>query len=63
MGYRTYQRILVCDVCGRQPDDGEPMWHMGSEVWCEACCDAADNAVDNEVEGRTHEQVTANRSK
>jgi hypothetical protein len=39
MGNRTYQRILECDICGRIPEDGEPMWSMGSGYWCEPCCD------------------------
>jgi len=38
MGHRTTQRILTCDVCGVTPDDGEYMWEMGSEFWCEKCC-------------------------
>ena len=39
MGHRTYQRILECAICGGTPDDGEPMWEMGSDFWCEQCCD------------------------
>lgn len=38
MGYRITQTIYMCDVCGRTPDDGEHMWHMGSEIWCKDCC-------------------------
>ena len=38
MGQKIRQRILVCDVCGKTPDDGETMWEMGREVWCEDCC-------------------------
>ncbi len=38
MGHRTTQRILVCAVCGIIPDDGEYMWEMNGEYWCEECC-------------------------
>ena len=45
MGRRTTQRILECDVCGNTPNNGEPMWEMCGEFWCESCCDK-----DNELE-------------
>jgi hypothetical protein len=38
MGQRTYQRILDCAVCNQTPEDGEPLWDMGGEYWCEKCC-------------------------
>ena len=43
MGQRTTQRILVCDVCDTTPEDGENMWEMSGEYWCEKCCDEAEN--------------------
>jgi hypothetical protein len=39
MGHRTTQRILICDDCGRTPEDGEFMWAMGSYYICETCID------------------------
>jgi len=39
MGHRITQTIHVCDKCGEIPEDGEPMWYMGNEIWCEECCD------------------------
>ena len=42
MGQRITQRIYECDVCGETPDNGEYLWHMGMEMWCEKCCDKAD---------------------
>ena len=42
MGYRITQRIYQCDKCGRTPEDGEYMWHMGNEIWCKKCCDEGD---------------------
>jgi hypothetical protein len=38
MGHRIIQRILECAVCGEIPDDGQYMWEMGAEYWCEKCC-------------------------
>jgi len=38
MGHRTTQRILECAVCEVIPDDGEYMWEMDNQYWCEACC-------------------------
>ena len=46
MGQRTRQRILTCSWCGTIPEDGEPMWEMGSEIWCEECCDKTDNETE-----------------
>lgn len=39
MGQRLTQRIYECSLCERVPEDGEYMWHMGNEVWCEKCVD------------------------
>lgn len=52
MGHRTYQRILECSQCGRTPEDGEPMWQMGSEYWCEDCCnkDESDELLESSDE-------------
>lgn len=43
MGHRTTQRILECAICQRIPEDGEPMWEMNSDHWCEQCCDNIEN--------------------
>lgn len=40
MGQRVTQRILECAICGNIPDDGEYLWGMGRQHWCEKCCDA-----------------------
>ena len=39
MGHRVTQRIFQCDLCGTTPDDGEYLWEMCGEYWCESCCD------------------------
>lgn len=39
MGQRITQRIHTCDVCGQTPEDGEHLWYMNREIWCEKCCD------------------------
>ena len=39
MGQRLTQRILVCDECGRTPDDGEYLWEMSSKHICKNCID------------------------
>ena len=39
MGQRLTQRILVCDECGRTPDDGEHLWEMAGEYICKDCID------------------------
>jgi hypothetical protein len=38
MGNRITQKIYECSICGKTPENGEYMWHMGNEVWCEDCC-------------------------
>ena len=50
MGQRVTQRILVCDLCGKVPDDGEHMWEMGRELWCEECCEKQENESEEETE-------------
>ena len=39
MGRRTTQRILVCDECGRTPEDGEYLWEMCGVYICAECID------------------------
>jgi len=48
MGHRVRQTIYTCDVCGETPEHGEPMWEMGSEVWCKDCCEKQENESDEE---------------
>ena len=43
MGRRITQEIYVCSLCGYVPLDGEYMWFMGDEIWCEKCMDKAEN--------------------
>ena len=50
MGNRIIQNIYTCDLCGETPEDGEKLWHMGSEVWCNSCCDKAENEGEDEDE-------------
>ena len=38
MGQRITQIIHECSICGTIPEDGEHMWHMCGETWCEPCC-------------------------
>jgi len=49
MGRIIIQKIYTCDVCGRTPDNGENMWHMCSEVWCEECCDKDEQETEDEL--------------
>ena len=37
MGYMFIQHIYTCVVCGRTPEEGEVMYHTGTEVWCGKC--------------------------
>ena len=46
MGNRFIQRIYECSWCGKTPDDGEDMWHMGNEVICKECCDKEEESGD-----------------
>jgi hypothetical protein len=39
MGQRLTQKIYECSLCNNIPEDGENLWQMGNEVWCEKCCD------------------------
>ena len=48
MGNRITQRIYECTVCGKIPEDGEYLWHIGSEVWCKECVDEAEKIVNQE---------------
>lgn len=38
MGHRVTQTIYTCAKCNIIPDNGEKMWWMGNEIWCEQCC-------------------------
>ena len=42
MGQRITQRILECDLCNKIPKNGDNMWQMGNELWCEECCNKED---------------------
>ena len=46
MGQRITQKIHTCDVCNETPEDGETLWYMNGEVWCEKCCEDAENTVE-----------------
>lgn len=48
MGHRVTQRIYECSLCEQQPEDGEYLWYMGNEIWCEECCNKADEDEDSE---------------
>jgi len=48
MGCKVTQVIYQCGKCGITPDDGEDMWRMGYEVWCEKCCDTEEKDKTNE---------------
>jgi len=37
MGARITQRIYICDLCGKTPEDGEKLWYMCEKVICEEC--------------------------
>jgi hypothetical protein len=39
MGNRITQKIYECSICGKTPENGEHMWHMGNETWCKKCCE------------------------
>lgn len=43
MGRRITQIIYICDVCGETPEDGEYLWQMGHQVWCDNCCTKIEN--------------------
>ena len=49
MGQIIYQNIYTCDICDKTPENGEKLWHIGSEVWCEECCNRSDNEDEEEV--------------
>ncbi len=48
MGDRIIQRIYECSLCGKIPENGEKLWHMGNEVWCEECCDREEGKSQSE---------------
>ena len=48
MGYRVTQTIHSCSICDKSPEDGEYLWHMGNEIWCQECCDKIDEGDDEE---------------
>jgi len=59
MGQLIIQKIYTCDICGEIPEDGEKLWCMGNEIWCEKCCEEASSkiiSIDDE-QGYTVEQV------
>ena len=39
MGRKITQRIYVCSLCGKIPDDGEHLWEMCGEYWCKDCAE------------------------
>lgn len=45
MGRRIIQTIYTCDLCGKTPTDGEKLWHMNSQVWCEECCNKEESEI------------------
>ena len=49
MGQRIIQKIYTCDICGETPNDGEKLWHMNSEVWCEKCYKEAEAPEEESV--------------
>lgn len=49
MGNLVTQRIHQCDICEKIPEDGENMWHMGRQIWCEECCDKAEESPEDEL--------------
>jgi hypothetical protein len=38
-----WQRILVCDECGRTPEDFEPLWEMCGLYICADCIEKPDD--------------------
>jgi len=52
MGNIIIQKIYTCDICGQTPEDGEKLWHMGSEVFCDKCCNATqdEDEEDNDAQ-------------
>ena len=51
MGHRTAQRILTCSICNNTPEDGEYLWEMCGEYWCEPCTDDQYNNDEDEGGG------------
>ena len=48
MGRRIDQRIYTCSICGEDAKDGDKLWHMGTEIWCEKCCKKVEEAEEAE---------------
>ena len=48
MGQRLTQMIIECSICGKIPANGEYIWEMGREYWCEECCEKAEKTDENE---------------
>lgn len=52
MGRRIIQVIYTCDLCGNTPKDGDYLWEMNRQVWCESCCDKIDKGeIDIDEDG------------
>lgn len=43
MGKRIVQKIHTCNLCRNTPEDGEVLYEMCGEFWCEKCCDKQDD--------------------
>ena len=56
MGNIIIQKIYTCDICGQTPEDGEKLWHMGSEVFCDKCCNAIQDEDEDEDEEDNDDQ-------
>jgi len=48
MGNRVTQVIYQCNLCDKTPDDGEHLWRMGREIWCEKCCTEQEEIANQE---------------
>jgi len=35
--HKITQKILVCENCGCTPDNGENMWQIINDYWCDNC--------------------------
>jgi hypothetical protein len=59
MGQRLTQRIYECSLCNNIPQDGEHLWQMGNETWCEKCCDEQERIAKGD---ECHFEPTTNTS-
>jgi hypothetical protein len=57
MGARITQRIYICDVCGKTPEDGEHLWTMCNKVICEDCIKKQEEE-DNKEELNKETEIT-----